>query len=397
MTDNAKPKILVVDDNPINLKILINLLGNRYETFLAENGAAGFAIAVREQPDLIILDIHMPEMNGFEFFSLLKTNEMTRSLPVIFLTADTENAAKIKGLELGAVDYITKPFNRQEILARIRNQIELILATKSLLAANLELHKQKTLLKNDLQAAAEIQKVLLPNRLPDIPTLNFSWFFEPCQRVGGDIFNVIKLDENHVGIYIIDVCGHGVPAAMITSLVFQYLSPSGGNVRDKKSGSSDRLISPAELIKGIDKEFPFERFNRYFTMIYMILNFNTGHFTYCCAGHPPIFKLNAANDVELYGKGGAFIGMCDMGPRLEQGQGQLLSGERLFFYTDGIVEHENRVDQPFGQKRLIEVIQSTQAAPLEQAVKGVIQKVRTFADNKTPIDDFSLLGVELLL
>jgi sigma-B regulation protein RsbU (phosphoserine phosphatase) len=184
---------------------------------------------------------------------------------------------------------------------------------------------------------------------------------------------------------------------MITSLVFQYLSPSGGNVRDKKSGSSDRLISPVELIKGIDKEFPYERFNRYFTMIYMILNFNTGHFTYCCAGHPPIFKLNAANDVELYSKGGAFIGMCDMGPKLKQGQGQLLSGERLFFYTDGIVEHENRVDQPFGQKRLIEVIQSTQAAPLEQAVKSVIQKVRTYADNKTPIDDFSLLGVELLL
>jgi len=398
MTEKARAKLLMVDDNAINIRILTNLLQDKYDTFSAQNGITALKIVAEELPDLILLDIHMPGMNGFELFSLLKKDKSTKGIPIIFLTGETASTAKIKGLELGAVDYITKPFNRQELLARVHNQIEFITVSKSLLAANLKLRRQQALLDSDLYAAAEIQKTLLPHDLPDIPTLHLSWTFQPCERIGGDIFNVIRLDENHVGIYIIDVCGHGVPAAMITSLVFQYLSPSGGKVKQMTPAAPFyRLSSPVEIIKRIDTEFPFERFNRYFTMVYALLNFRTGCFSYCCAGHPPIIKLSAINDVELLGKGGAFIGMCDMGPQVEEGQGKLLPGERLFFYTDGILEHENRQGEPYGQERFIEVLQKTMATPLQQAVDTVDQQIWKFGNRATLNDDFSLLGVELSL
>lgn len=397
MQNYPRPKILIVDDVPINRMLLIHVLEIQYDTLTAEDGEKGLEAAIAEQPDLIILDIHMPNMDGFELLERLKADTLTRKIPVIFLTADTETEAKIKGLKLGAVDFITKPFNAEEVLARVHNHIQLDLTAKLLRQANVRLRQQKALLGSGLQAASEIQKALLPNQVIYIPNMRLSWYFQPCERVGGDIFNVIQLDDSHICIYIIDVCGHGIPAAMIASLTFQYLAPSGGNIRFKDIHGNYQLRSPASVVKDLDSEFPFERFNRYFTMAYAVINFTTGDFSYCCAGHPPLVLLDKAGTVALHGKGGTFVGLGDMGPTVEQGTGTLSSGDRLYFYTDGLIEQESPDEIPFGQERFIAAVQSLRAYSLEKSVEKVIEKIKRYGNGKAYIDDFSLLSLEITL
>lgn len=397
MSELRKAKVLVVDDNVVLTTLLMDMLNGKYEASMAQSGAVALEMIAESPPDLILLDIHMPGLSGFQVCTRLKGAEATREIPIIFLTADNESTAKIKGLELGAIDYITKPFNRHEVLVRVHNQLELQRTHELLRAANMDLRRHQELLDADLLAGAEIQKALLPSDLSDLSPLNFAWFFQPCERIGGDIFNVIKIDDQHIGVYIIDVCGHGVPAAMIATLVFQYLSPSCCIARsDSIIPSSCCCLSPAEVIRKIDREFPFERFNRYFTMAYMTVDCRSGEYAYCCAGHPPIIKLNGSGQVELLGEGGTFIGVGDLVPQLEEGHGQLLLGERLYFHTDGIVEHENKMGELFGMERLLGAIQASGGKPLPSAVDGVIKEVWQFADSATLRDDFSLLGLEFI-
>lgn len=209
-------KILVADDHIVNRKLLAGILKEEgYRLIEAEDGEEAVRLVLEEQPDLILLDIIMPKKDGYRVCSELQMDSRSVNIPIIFLSAKSDPEDKIKGLELGGADYVTKPFNRGEVVARVRSQLKIRELTKKLIRANQELLKKQELIEEDLRAAAGIQQSLLPSRPPDVDVVDVAWRFLPCQRIGGDIFNVIQLDEDHLAIYMLDVSGHGVPSAMV--------------------------------------------------------------------------------------------------------------------------------------------------------------------------------------
>jgi sigma-B regulation protein RsbU (phosphoserine phosphatase) len=231
-------KILIVDDNMVNRKLLFGILKKEgYELIEAKDGEEAIEIALRELPDLILLDIMMPKKDGYEVCAELKSKRCMDNIPIIFLSAKTRTEDKIKGLDLGGADYVTKPFERGEVLARVRAQLKIHNLTKKLIEANENLLKKQKQIDEDLKAAAAIQGCLLPAGCPKVEFLDAAWKFMPCERIGGDIFNLFQLDEKHWAIYMVDVSGHGVPSAMVSVSVSQMMQPQMGLVLKKEINS----------------------------------------------------------------------------------------------------------------------------------------------------------------
>ena len=224
--------------------------------------------------------------------------------------------------------------------------------------------------------------------------LAVSWVFEPCSSIGGDIFNVVSLDDRHVGIYMLDVSGHGVPPAMVSVLASQSLTPNAGIVVRSPEGSAPLLIStPEEVLRALDREYPIDRFERFFTISYLVLEVETGRLTYSSAGHPPPVLLPRQGGLRLLEEGGGIIGVGD--PGIDMGEVQLEKGDRVFLYTDGITEYEDGEGGLYGP-RLHELLQATRGLELPDVCERLRQSLRDFGRGTAPNDDVSLLAFEYL-
>jgi len=389
-------RILIADDTPVNLKILSSILAAEGHTpLLATNGQETLDLARREAPDLILLDIMMPGKDGYAVCAELKADPALAEIPVIFLSALQQTADKVRGLELGAVDYVAKPFDRAEVVARINTQLRLRQLTRSLLQANAELQERQGRLEEDLRAAADIQRALLPREGLSLPGVSLAWRFAPCDAVGGDLFGALVLDERSLGFYILDVSGHGVPSAMLTVSAAQSLAPGGGIVCSREPGSLlARAVPPAEVLSALDREYPFERFERYFTISYLVLEVGAGLLRYSSAAHPAPLLVRPDGTLRELAEGGPILG-AGLGPAaFEEGQRQLQAGERVFLYTDGIPEFEGPGGQLFGRDPFCRVLQETASLSLETACERVVTALRGFGGARVPNDDVSLLAFE---
>jgi sigma-B regulation protein RsbU (phosphoserine phosphatase) len=291
----------------------------------------------------------------------------------------------------------------------INNQLlqELVLkysaSEKKLNQLNEELLDKQKRLDADLVAAAQIQKSLLPHRIDSTTNLSIAWKFKPCEHTGGDIFNMFQLDDNHWALYMLDVSGHGVQAAMITVSVAQFLQPNSGHlikpIFDKVANS--RIRTPAEVLTALDDEFPFERFNNFFTITYMIINARTGDVRYSNAGHPHSILVRKEGHLELLSKGGPAIGMADFhllsgqAERFEEGRLQLNRGDKLFVYTDGIVEYQKADGEFYGTERLCETLLTLKSKSITDMIEQSIKSLMDFGDHTKPQDDITILGIEL--
>ena len=241
----------------------------------------------------------------------------------------------IKALLEYSADEKEKDINKR-LLRELINKYAL--AEKRLRSLNNELIEKDQRIQLDLKAAAEIQRSLLPQKTFFEENLEIAWKFEPCEHMGGDIFNIFKIDAEHLGIYMLDVSGHGVPAAMVTVSVSQFLQQNSAQLLQNPS-----IMAPAEVLNALDKEFPFERFNNFFTITYFIINVKNGDTIYSNAGHPFPILLHKSETIELLKKGGPTVGIgvvddLDVGKiEFEEGQLKMLAGDNLFLYTDGIV------------------------------------------------------------
>ncbi|MDD3581389.1 MAG: SpoIIE family protein phosphatase [Desulfobacca sp.] len=381
-------KILIIDDSVENRVLLLRTLGKAgYEITEAGDGQEGLTRAREFLPDLILLDIVMPELDGYQVCEALKRDLHTADIPVIFLSAKTESKDKIKGLEIGGVDYITKPFDRGEVLARVQTQLKIRHLMQELL------EKQKRL-EEDLKAAACIQETLLPTELSVWPELDIAWKFLPCDLIGGDIFNVVRLDETHLGFYMVDVSGHGVPSAMVTVSVSQLMSPERGYLKKKApSPPYYEIVSPQEVLRALDEEYPFERFQKFFTIVYLVLDLALSKMVYSSAAHPPPLLLHADGGLELLDKGGTIIGLNGVVP-FEQEEKRLQPGDKVILYTDGVVEYCNREGEPFGVERLYHITRSWHQRPISEILDGIHQTLTDFGHQAKIEDDISLLGFE---
>ena len=239
-----------------------------------------------------------------------------------------------------------------------------------------------------MQLASRATATVLPEKSPAIENIQAAWKFAPCDQIGGDIFNIHNIDERNVGVYMLDVCGHGVPAALISVAASQFLNSGDGLL-----GNNCELQSPEIVLNRLDQAFPFERFDSFFSIICMSLDVKQGRLSYSCAGHPTplIMRSNAA--MEVLDRRGPVIGF---GNNLSYDQEtiQLCKGDRLFLYTDGLVECRNPAGDSFGKQRFLNTLREFQREPLQAMVDAVYGRVQQFCRQSSPDDDISLLAVE---
>ncbi len=272
---------------------------------------------------------------------------------------------------------------------------------KKLKQLNEELVRRQNRIEEDLAAAAEIQKSLLPQKIDTIQHLAVAWKFRPCEKIGGDIFNMVQLDDNHWAIYMLDVSGHGVPAAMVTVSVFQNLHPQAGNILLKTGGSRQtrQIRSPAKVLEKLDQEYTFERFNNFFTINYVILNAATGSFICSSAGHPPPIIIRKCGTLDILATGSPPMGTIDLRLVEEQvtffeEQKQIQAGDKLLLYTDGVFEYQNQQGEFYGNKRFHKKLRELKDIPVSALIDMLFKSLMEFGNGMEPQDDISFLGIE---
>ena len=371
---NAPPStILVVDDNPVNLQLLVRTLdGSGHRILAARNGRAALDIARRVRPDLVLLDVMMPDMNGFEVCTRLKADPVIGEAAVIFLSALGDVDDKVSGLTLGAVDYITKPIQPEEVQVRVANHLMRRYLER-------ELRHSRDRLDRELAKAAGLQRQLLPRVLPAHPTLEFGRFYRTSRHAGGDYYDVIDLGDDRVAIVVADVSGHGASAAIVMAMIRTVLHTHPGRGDD-----------PGAMLGYINRHFAYLWDDAMFaTMIYAVVDTAQRTVRLACAGHPPpllvrgetVTPLNVDASVPL------LLGEIAI-PSTEH---RLEGGDRLLFYTDGVTDRENARGQSYDLERLTAALAGTHGFAASVAVDCVVSDLEQFAGGHEPDDDQTLL------
>jgi serine phosphatase RsbU (regulator of sigma subunit) len=391
-----KADILIVDDVPANLHLLSEMLtGQGFKIRSAINGHMALMATRAAPPDLILLDINMPGMNGFEVCEHLRADEDTRDIPIIFISALDETADKVKAFTVGGRDYVTKPFQLKEVLARVETHLALRDLQAELQQANDELERrveertaqvvqlavEKGQLEHELHMAREVQASLLPRVTPHVPGWEFVARWRPAREVAGDYYDFITGDERELGFVIADVAGKGMPAALFMVLTRSIVRASVNRASSPANGvnHANRLLC-ADASEGM-----------FVTLFYALLDPETGEVTYINAGHNPPLLCCADHEhlTQLRPTGMALGVMADV--PYDQGTVHLQPGDFIVLYTDGVPDAIDAQERDFGMDRLQRVILDHRRAPAADIVAALEQAIDDFAGPGEPFDDIAIV------
>ncbi|MDJ0837653.1 MAG: response regulator, partial [Acidobacteriota bacterium] len=299
-------KILLVEDDILSSRMLERSLTQwQHEVICAGNGAEGLAV-LRSDPDvsMVISDWHMPSVDGEELCREVRSMDRDRYVPVILLTSFTENMDVIRGMEAGADAFLTKPLKLPELRAYMRVAERVIGLERRLEEKVAELDKVNRAMQEDLNSAGRIQRSLLPHVPLTLPQVETGWAFDACTATAGDMLNVVRLDEHRVGMYVLDVSGHGTQAALLSVSLSRVLTPytqQGGLLKRSKPGGY-HIPSPGWVAGELNRRFPVMRQSgQYFTFIYGILDFRDNSFVFVRAGHPPLIHVSGGKVIPYQG------------------------------------------------------------------------------------------------
>ena len=250
------------------------------------------------------------------------------------------------------------------------------------------LEEKQTQIEHDLKMAAKIQQSLLPDTSAVFPNLRAAWRFEPCQEIGGDIFHIEAIDGEMTHFYTLDVCGHGVSAALVSVSVAQFLSTLHNRMR-----LTGHPFSPETVMERLDRAFPMDRFDCFFSIAYATVNTRTGLMTYSNGGHMPPLLLRADGTLEPLTVHNTVIGVGAENVFLQERR-QLEAGDRVILYTDGLVENFGLDGERHGKQLLYEALTALSQRPVEAFVGDVIDRLHRSRSGRPPTDDVSLIAVE---
>lgn len=394
-------KILIADDDRTTRTALQGLLSKwGYEVVSVHDGNEAWAVLqAPDAPNLAILDWMMPGIEGPSLCRSIRKSGLGSYVYVILLTAKTGKGELLEGLEAGADDFISKPFNAGELKARLKAADRILALEKSLKIKNRELHESNLSLSRsneiiikDLEVAATVQQSLLPSHSENINGFYFDSLFMPCDIIGGDMFNFIRLGENHLAFYILDISGHGVPAAMLSVTVSKTLT-SLLYEETMKSGIKD-MISPADMVTKLNRLFQTnDALCAYFTIILGILDSRTGRALITQAGHPHPIHMSCKGASKKLGNGGFPVGLLE-DATYTQNEFTLSSGDRLFLYSDGITEATNKDEKQFSSERLIRIFEENRSFCLDKLMQKVREELFGFREGELFSDDISLMVLE---
>ena len=379
MTEREKKVVLVVDDAPANIRVVNEILRASYRVRVATNGEKALELASESPgPDLILLDVVMPGMNGYEVCERLKASPDTRDIPVIFLTGQTETADETRGFETGAVDYIHKPFSAAVVAARVQTHL-------ALREARQQLAKQLLEIRAELETARRIQLSILPHEAPETPDLDIAARYIPMTAVAGDFYDFIRVDENRTGILVADVSGHGMPAALIASML-----------KIAFAAQASCASEPARVLAGLNQVLCGKFQTHYVTAAYVFIDTEKRTLRYGGAGHPPLLlRDRASGTTRSVLENGVFLGFF---PDAAYTSTEIPfdEGDWAVLYTDGVTESMNAADEEFGEARLTNVVGAPcheNAGRFADALLNELSSWRGHGPDEEGQDDLTLLAV----
>jgi serine phosphatase RsbU (regulator of sigma subunit) len=382
MTANEEKKtILVVDDAPSNIQVVNSILKDTYKVRIATSGAKALELAsVDPPPDLILLDIVMPGMDGYEVCTRLKNNAATRDIPVIFLTGQTETEDETRGFEVGAVDYIHKPFSPAVVKARVNTHLVLR-------GIREQLARQLLAIQKELETARQIQLSILPTHIPRTDGLDIAARYVPMTAVAGDFYDFIFVDAKHIGILVADVSGHGMPAALIASMLKIAFAAQASLVAD-----------PVRVLSGLNQALCGKFQHHYVTAAYAYFDTERRTLTYAGAGHPPLLVWGPSREgVQDVVENGLFLGKFDTAT-YSSVELPLLPDDWILLYSDGIPETTNPSMVEFGDERFRQFLPTVQSASADQLADQLLAEVSRWSARGPGADlddDITLVAIHV--
>ncbi len=360
-------RVLLVDDSALQRSIIsLTLEHHGFEVTEAASGREALEICKKSRPDLVLSDWIMPGMNGLEFCEAFRAMPEEGYSYFILLTAKTEKEHVVRGLQVGADDFLLKPINTPELLARItagerilRMQRELT-AKNKMIGETLEaLQEAHDLLDQDLFEAKKLQQSLVKDRYLEWPTGALSMMLHSAGHVGGDLVGYFPISENRIGLYAIDVSGHGVSSALMTARLAGYLSasvPEQNVALRRGSNGALQAVPPAQVLTDLNEMFLTEMETElYFTMVIADLDMATGHAVIAQAGHPHPMVHRRHAGIEQIGTGGVPIGLI-ADARYFQFEIQLEKGDRLLLVSDGVTECQDALGNMIEERQLFDAL-----------------------------------------
>jgi len=395
-------KILVVDDVAKNIKLLADILTLKgYEVITAESGAEALALIKNQHPDLVLLDVMMPGMSGYEVCQAVRADPAIRVLPIVLVTA-LDPSERIKGLEAGADDFLTKPINRPELLARVRSLLRIkelydtVQSQASELAEwnrTLETRVQaaqvqlieKERLEHELHLAADIQRSILPDELPEVNGFSFGACILPARQIGGDFYDVFRIGDDEMGLLIGDVADKGVPSALFMARTHALIM-----------AEADKGISAGEVIELVNRHITrMHKTTQFVTVLYGILNLKTRELNYARAGHePPLVLTTDARVERLPHNRGVPLGLME-NIVIDQRSVVLSPGTTLLMYTDGMLDCRNANGKPFGLERIKQTLSGLVDLNAQRVCDVLIETLKNYQDGAKQDDDVALVAVHV--
>jgi len=369
-----QPLILIVEDNPASLEIMqVRLEASDYRVITATDGEEGLAKAQSSLPDLILLDVMMPKMDGLEVCRRLKNNDSLPFMPIIMVTAKTDTKDVIAGLEAGGDEYLTKPVDHGSLVARVKSMLRIKELHDTVIA-------QSTQLENQLKTASKIQTLFWPE-LPTPEGGIRTWAVsQPASYVGGDFYDAIILSDKSVLAYVADVSGKGVPAALIMAAVSTKIRAEASLQQNLNlilravNGSMYELAST-------EGYFATVLLLKYWPRMRKIEMIRAGHI------NPVLVSPTGVR--EISGLKGVSLGVMEE-VDYELAELVLEPGESLLLFSDGVSEAENASVEQFGYQRLIDQLSTSKSFPHGE---GLLESVREWRGQAVVNDDLTIFEI----
>lgn len=384
------PRILVVDDNEDNrytLTLYLDLEGHR--NIVTANDGEEAIVRLKSEPfDLVLLDVMMPKVDGYEVLFWLKDQPRLRDLPVIMISALNEINSVIRCIELGAVDYLFKPFNPTLLMARLGATLE-----KKQLRDQVNAHLNR--LENELEAARKLQLGMVPHVFPS-PTaqwpIDLFAMMEPAREVGGDLYDFFTLPDGRLCFLVGDVSGKGMPAALFMARTKSLVRMAAELMRSGDGG----VARASDIIGRVNRELAVNNAAMMFvTMFFAILDLATGQLEFCNAGHNPPYRLKGGEVVPIEEPRGIVLGVL-FGAAHQTGQLLLAPGETIYLFTDGVTEANDAGTALFSEARLEAALRRSAGRTSADLIEGVTAELRTFVGAAKAFDDITMLALRRL-
>lgn len=380
--------VLLIDDQAVIGEAIRKMLHDQKDIVFhyCQDPSKAIAMAMSLYPTVIIQDLLMPEIDGLVLLKYFRANTATKDIPMIVLSSKEEPLVKAEAFALGANDYLVKLPDKVELLARIRYHSAAYIRLLERNEAFEKLEESQKILRDDLEEAAAYAKSLLP--LPLSGEIETSWRFIPSTQLGGDAFGYHWVDDDHFAIYLLDVCGHGVGAALLSITVM--------NVLRSETLPDTNFLDPAIVLNALNETFPMEKHNNmFFTIWYGVFCKSNRTLVYSSGGHPPAILLTGADSshftMEHLKTPGLVIGGMS-GERFLNKTITVDRFNRLFVFSDGVYEISRDNGEVLQLGDFLEILKASEISGGD-VLNQIIQRVSKIANNRPFEDDFSIVKV----